>query len=83
MFVPRDVIENGTAASDAAVVGTQTWLRSNRLFYLDPTEHHHEGWYFKVRGPRLYGPYLSRDDASAALDRMLNEYLAGNITGGR
>ena len=42
MFVPRDVIENGTAASDAAVVGTQTWLRSNRLFYLDPTEHHHE-----------------------------------------
>lgn len=61
----------------------QSYLRTNRLFYLDPAEGQAEGWYFKVRGPRLYGPYPNRGDAASALERMLNEYVAGNMTGGR
>lgn len=80
MAILRGVVE---AAGSDVVAETQTYLRSNRLFYLDPSEHRHEGWYFKVRGPRLYGPYLSRGDASAALGRMLDEYVASNITGRR
>jgi hypothetical protein len=64
-------------------VSGQSYVRSSRLFYLDPAEHASEGWYFKVRGPRYYGPYLSRNDASAVLERMVNEYLASNETGGR
>jgi hypothetical protein len=61
----------------------QSYLRTTRLFYLDPAEGQAEGWYFKVRGPRLYGPYASREDATAALERMINEYVATNVTGGR
>ncbi|MDR2876426.1 MAG: hypothetical protein LBV36_00050 [Chromatiales bacterium] len=80
MAIPREVIEKAGLDS---IVGAQAFLRTNRLFYLDPSEHRHEGWYFKVRGPRLYGPYLSRDDANAVLDRMLCEYLASNTTARR
>lgn len=60
-----------------------SYLRSSRLFYVDPTDHAVEGWYFKVRGPRYYGPYPSRCEAAAALDRMLCEFQAKNETGGR
>jgi hypothetical protein len=72
--LPEAVLENYTG---------QSYLRTNRLFYLDPAEGQAEGWYFKVRGPRLYGPYPSRDDAAAVLERMVSEYLASNVTGDR
>lgn len=60
-----------------------SYVRSSRLFYVDPTDHAVEGWYFKVRGPRYYGPYPTRRDAAAALDRMICEFRSKNETGGR
>ncbi len=74
-----------TIASEATLydVTGQSYVRTNRLFYLDPAEHASEGWYFKVRGPRYYGPYISRNDAHAVLDRVVSEYLASKETGGR
>lgn len=75
MAIPSDV-----ASYDAS---GQSYLRTNRLFYVDPTEHLFEGWYFKVRGPRYHGPYQNRRDASAALERMISEYRANKETGGR
>ena len=75
MAIPSDAF-----SSD---VPEQSYLRTSRLFYVDPAEHLNEGWYFKVRGPRYYGPYPSRGDASAVLERMVSSYLASNETGGR
>lgn len=70
---------------EAVLSGTagQSYLRTNRLFYLDPAEGQVAGWYFKVRGPRLYGPYPNRRDASAELERMLSDYRLRNENGGR
>lgn len=64
-------------------VSERNYVRTSRLFYVDPAEHGSEGWYFKVRGPRYYGPYLSRNDANAVLERMVGGYLASNETSGR
>nr|AQQ74514.1 hypothetical protein [uncultured bacterium] len=61
----------------------ETYLRTHRLFYLDPSENPFEGWYFKVRGPRFYGPYQSRKDASRVLSRMIREYCEKNDSSGR
>lgn len=60
-----------------------TWLRSERLFYLDPSENSVDGWFFKVRGPRYYGPFQSRREADQALQRVVTEYRASNDTSGR
>lgn len=63
----------------------QTWLRTKRFFYLDPTEQPGDshGWYFKVRGPRCFGPYPSRQEADRVLNRMISDYIAANDTSGR
>jgi hypothetical protein len=60
-----------------------TYLRTRRLFYLDATDNIFEGWYFKVRGPRYYGPFQSQHEASRALDRMVSTYCANDDTSGR
>jgi hypothetical protein len=70
-------------ATNSGVVRRQAWLRSERLFYLDPTEHSVDGWYFMVRGPRFYGPFQSRHEADKVLQRVVNGYLAANCTSGR
>lgn len=62
---------------------SHSYVRTSRLFYVDPAEHVLEGWYFKVRGSRYHGPYPSRREASTALNRMLDEYRATNESGGR
>ncbi len=61
----------------------QTWLRTERLFYLDPSENSVDGWFFKVRGPRYYGPFLSRREADKVLKRVITDYQASNDTSGR
>ncbi len=61
----------------------QTWLRSERMFYLDPSENSVDGWFFKVRGPRFFGPYASRGEADRVLRRIVNDYQAANDTSGR
>lgn len=59
-------------------------LRSTRLFYVDPmaatVEH---GWYFKVRGPRCFGPFESRAEADQALVVILARYRQLNDSSGR
>jgi hypothetical protein len=59
------------------------WVRSERMFYLDPGENPVDGWYFKVRGPRFFGPFPSRREANLTLRRIVNDYLDRNETGGR
>jgi hypothetical protein len=61
----------------------QTWIRSARLYYLDPSENSVAGWFFKVRGPRHYGPFRSRREADQALQRVISEYRTSNDTGRR
>jgi len=59
-------------------------LRSKRLFYVDPAaETMAHGWYFKVRGPRCFGPFESREEAGQALDQVVNRYRELNDTSGR
>lgn len=59
-------------------------LRSKRLFYVDPTaEAIEHGWYFKVRGPRCFGPFQSKEEAGQALELIVNRYLALNDSSGR
>jgi hypothetical protein len=59
-------------------------LRSKRLFYVDLTaEAMAHGWYFKVRGPRCFGPFQSREEAGQALDLVVNRYRELNDTSGR
>ncbi len=71
-----------TQASPIRVVH-QTWVRSERVFYLDPSENSVDGWFFKVRGPRYFGPYTSRGEADRALRRIISDYQASNETSGR
>ncbi len=71
------------AVGRRAVNQQETWLRSERLFYLDPGENAVDGWFFKVRGPRYYGPFQSRHEADNALRRIVSDYLSTNETGGR
>lgn len=61
----------------------QIWVRSERMFYLDPSENSVDGWFFKVRGPRYFGPYTSRGEADRALQRVISDYQASNETSGR
>ncbi len=59
-------------------------LRSNRLFYVDPMAESAEyGWYLKVRGPRCFGPFHSKEEAGQALDLMLNRYRQMKDSSGR
>ncbi|MBK8162266.1 MAG: hypothetical protein IPK65_03685 [Gammaproteobacteria bacterium] len=59
-------------------------LRSSRLFYVDPmAEDPAFGWYFKVRGPRCFGPFQSKEEAGQALDLIVNRYLELNDSSGR
>lgn len=59
-------------------------LRSNRLFYVDPmVENAAHGWYLKVRGPRCFGPFRSKEEADQALGLMLNRYREMNDSSGR
>ena len=60
-----------------------TYVRTSRLFYLDSADNIFEGWYFKVRGPRYFGPFPNQFEASRALDRMIGEYCANNDSSGR
>lgn len=61
----------------------QFWLRTQRLYYVDPSENPSHGWYFKVRGPRCFGPFQSRREADKVLKRIVSSYMANNITDGR
>jgi hypothetical protein len=61
----------------------QAFLRTNRLFYLDAAENVFEGWYFKVRGPRCFGPFQSAREARKVLERMISEYRAKKDSSGR
>lgn len=45
----------------------QTYLRSNRMFYLDNLQTGMRGWYFEVRDDQPRGPYVSLALASMAL----------------
>jgi hypothetical protein len=59
-------------------------LRSKRLFYVDPAaEAMEHGWYFKVRGPRCFGPFQSREAADQALEQVVNRYRELNDASGR
>ncbi|MCC6209280.1 MAG: hypothetical protein IT488_14185 [Gammaproteobacteria bacterium] len=41
------------------------------------------GWYLKVRGPRCFGPFHSKEEAGQALDLMLNRYRQMKDSSGR
>lgn len=59
-------------------------LRSKRMFYVDPAaEAMSYGWYFKVRGPRCFGPFQSREEAGQALELVVSRYRELNDTSGR
>ncbi len=59
-------------------------LRSRRLFYVDPmVESAAHGWYLKVRGPRCFGPFQSKEEAGQALGLILNRYREMNDSSGR
>lgn len=54
-------------------------LRSNRFFYVDPIAlDTPAGWYLKVRGPRCFGPFQSKEEAGNALDQIICGYLSSN-----
>lgn len=54
----------------------RTWLRTRRLFYIDPSENPRSGWYIKARGARTFGPFPSRTEADKVLMHMLSTYTA-------
>lgn len=59
-------------------------LRSKRLFYVDPmAESAPHGWYLKVRGPRCFGPFQSKEEAGQALDLIVSRYRDVNDSSGR
>lgn len=59
-------------------------LRSKRLFYVDPAaEERQHGWYIKVRGPRCFGPFQSKEEAGQELGRIVDGYRALNDSSGR
>jgi len=59
-------------------------LRSNRLFYVDPmAESAAHGWYLKVRGPRCFGPFRSKEEADQTLNLILNRYRQTKDSSGR
>lgn len=59
-------------------------LRSKRLFYIDPmAEAIEHGWYFKVRGPRCFGPFESKEAAGQMLDLIVSRYRELNDSSGR
>lgn len=57
--------------------------RTTRMFYVDPAEDRRAGWYLRVRGGRVFGPFVDRAETQRILARLIKTYLASNDTGGR
>jgi len=57
--------------------------QSERLFYHETDNQGRSGWYFSVRGGRIYGPLSSETDARTILEGMVLHYQESGDTGGR
>ncbi len=57
--------------------------QSERLFYHETENQGRSGWYFSVRGGRIYGPFSGEADARTMLEGMIVHFRESGDTGGR
>ena len=61
----------------------QPWSQSERLFHHETENSDQSGWYFSVRGGRIYGPFSTEAEARTMLDGMILHFRESGDTGGR
>lgn len=57
--------------------------QSERLFHHETENPGRSGWYFSVRGGRMYGPFSSETEARMMLEGMIHHFRKTGDTGGR
>jgi Domain of unknown function (DUF6316) len=60
-----------------------SYFRRDRYYYLSSFLDDETGWYFYIRGGTMHGPFPSREIAEDRLEKLINEYVMANDTGGR
>jgi len=69
--------------SSAVIYDKPAHFRSDRLFYHTSMEADNNGWYFSVRGGRIYGPFATQETANQVLQELIAGYQQQRNTGGR